>query len=181
MQIPAPSPNDQPMQNSSRAAKPIGRVALHLIDPASGRLIKSWTFTDQAHITIGRSPDQDVEMSDPYISRNHANLVHRDGQWMLVSLGRHGVLVANQLITEVPVDGELSFRLGAEGPTMRFRTKVEVAEELLATMNVDTIPAPVFELDQAKLEEDVNTITSGNYFQSLKQRAQQLRQRHRRN
>lgn len=168
------------MRESSRPPQPIGRVAVHLLDPTSGRLVKSWTFNDQAQITIGRSPDQDVEMSDPYISRNHANLTYRDGQWLLISLGRHGVLVSNQLITEHPISGDVCFRLGMEGPTLRFRTNVEHSEEILATVNVDTQQMPEFQLDAAKLQDDVKAIAEGHYFQSLRERAKQLRQRHRR-
>jgi hypothetical protein len=151
-----------------------GPVAVQLLDPASGRPIKSWSFNRDAQITIGRAPDQDVEISDPYVSRNHANLECRDGQWRLVSLGRYGVIVDNQSISEFPVNGEVSFRLGAEGPMLRFRTTCEQSDDL-ATMIVDTVPAPVFHLDERRLRSEVDQIANGDYFQKLQQTANELR------
>src|SRR5262245_23205852 len=101
--------------------KEVGPVTVQLLDPGSGRSMKSWRFVGQSRITIGRSPDQDVEISDPYVSRQHASLILREGQWVLVSQGRNGIVVANQLVLEYPVDVDVNFRLGAEGPTLRFR------------------------------------------------------------
>ena len=113
-------------------------------------------------------------MSDPYVSRNHASLTYRDGQWRLVALGRNGVVVDNQLITEYPVSGDVSFRLGMEGPTLRFRTTAQPTE-ILATICFDTLPAPLFQLDEQRLQDDVGEIADGDYFQNLQQRAKQMR------
>jgi predicted component of type VI protein secretion system len=160
----------------SDVARPAGEVSLQLLDPASGRPSKSWTFKNQDLITIGRSAEQDVELSDPFISRSHAKLVFRDGEWSLVSLGLNGVVVANQLISgSFRVNGDIRFRLGPEGPTLHFRTKVENSDNR-ATMFFDFRSAPTFQLDQRKLQAEVGQIAEGDYFQSLQQRVKQLRQ-----
>jgi pSer/pThr/pTyr-binding forkhead associated (FHA) protein len=163
------------MSESSSPSNVAGEVAIQLLDSSSGRTIKTWTFIGRAQITIGRSPDRDVEMSDPYVSRNHANLEFREGQWHLISLGRNGVVVANQLVTEYPVTGDVNFRLGMEGPTLRFRTTTEKAAEILSTICFDTLPAPMFELDGTKVQKDVDAIVDRDYFQQLQQRAKQMR------
>jgi len=136
--------------------------------------MKSWKFDGQSHITIGRSPDQDIEISDPYVSRQHASLILRDGEWVLVSRGRNGIVVANQLVLEYPVSGDVNFRLGTEGPTLRFRVTAE-RDESMATISFDTLPTPLFELDERKLQDDVGAISDGDYFQKLQLRAKQLR------
>lgn len=162
------------MMESSDSDNEIGEVVLQLLDSSSGRPIKAWTFKNQAEITIGRSPDQLVDISDPYVSRSHARLDFRDGKWLLVSLGRNGVVIANQLVTEYPVELDVSFRLGKEGPTMRFRTSAE-QEKIGATINSDTLPEFLFQLDEQKLQTEVGEISEGDYFQNLQARAEHMR------
>lgn len=164
------------MNDTSRPHKAIGEVVLQLLDSSSGRPIKVWTINDQVQITIGRSPDQLVEISDPYVSRNHARLDYRDGQWLLVSLGRNGVIVANQLVTEHPVGVDISFRLGMEGPTLRFRTSAE-RTDVMSTISSDTLSELLFQLDEEKVQTEVGEIADGDYFQNLQARAQQMRRK----
>lgn len=152
----------------------VGEVVLQLVDSSSGRPIKAWTFKNQPEITIGRSPDQLVEISDPYVSRSHARLDYRDGKWILVSLGRNGVVVANQLVTDYPVEVDISFRLGKEGPTMLFRTS-NAQLNLGATINSDTLPEFLFQLDEQKLHQEVGEISDGDYFQNLQAKAENMR------
>jgi hypothetical protein len=151
-----------------------GEVAVQLMDATSGRPIQCWTFQGRAKITIGRSPDQDVSISDPYVSRSHADLVHDDGQWRLIATGRNGVVVANQLVTEYLFHGEVIFRLGMDGPTLRFRTTPDRAE-IVSTICFDSLPAPLFLLDEDRVRNDVGSIADGDYFQSLQRRAKEMR------
>jgi pSer/pThr/pTyr-binding forkhead associated (FHA) protein len=162
------------MQEPPRLPTAIGKVEVQLLDPASGRPMKSWIFNDQNQVTIGRSPDQDIEISDPYVSRTHANLIYRDAQWYLISLGRHGVMVANQFITEQPIGSDVTFRLGVEGPTLRFRKAGEVVENM-KTISFDALPTMILHVDQSKVQNEVGEIANGEYFQSLQQRAKNLR------
>ena len=162
------------MQDVPGTANILGEVAIQLLDPSSGRPVKSWTFRERDQITIGRSPDQDVEISDPYVSRNHARLDRREGGWVLVSLGRHGLVVANQLVTEKVISGELVFRLGTEGPTLKFS---ETGEQFFpsATMSFSSETGPIFQLDEDKLRRELDEIVDGDYFQSLQEKAREMR------
>jgi len=47
--------------------------------------------------------------------------------------------------------------------------------EVRATISFDTLPAPLFQLDEHRLQSDVGEIADGDYFQTLQQRAKQLR------
>src|SRR4029077_15416864 len=108
------------MHDNSFFPLSVGNVEVQLLDPSSGRPIKSWVFNEQAQISIGRLAGQDVEIADPYVSRTHANLMYQEGKWILISLGTNGVLIANQFIKEHMLLTEQVFRLGLEGPTLLF-------------------------------------------------------------
>jgi pSer/pThr/pTyr-binding forkhead associated (FHA) protein len=153
-------------------------VAVHLLDSALGRPVRSWRFDAKQVISIGRGDDQDVQISDPYVSRCHAELRRGEGGWSLVSLGRHGVIVQGQTITELPVQGEATFRLGSGGPTLRF-DPAAASSDNRATMFFDsTFAENAFEIDRHKVERDVGEIADAEYFQDLQKKAQQLRDRH---
>src|SRR5689334_9026657 len=88
-------------------------VTVHLLDLSVNRIVKSWAFRGKSVITVGREPARDVEINDPYVSRNHAELQYRDGGWFLLSRGRNGVLVNNRAVEEHPISGDTTFRLGS--------------------------------------------------------------------
>lgn len=155
-----------------------GEVVIQLIDPISGRPVNSWSFKGQERITIGRSPNQDVELSDPYVSRCHALLVRRDEGWFLVSLGRHGLVVANQSVKEQAAGREMLFRLGAEGPTLKF-FETDGPFVAGATISFSTEAIPMFQLDELRLQCEVQEITDGDYFQNLQCKVRDLRNRRR--
>ena len=155
------------------AAGPGRNVLLELLDPTYERVVKSWSFAERTVITIGRSDGQDVEVSDVYVSRSHAQLELRDGQWVIVSLGRNGVVCDNKLVTEFALKSGAKFRLGTSGPCLRFRTSGKT--ESMHTVCFDTFPAPLFQIDETKFKEEVGQITEGDYFQSLQDKARQLR------
>ncbi|MEX0978893.1 MAG: FHA domain-containing protein [Pirellulales bacterium] len=151
-------------------------VVVQLLDHSAGRPVKTWKFAPRPRISIGRDADQDVELSDPFVSRAHAELQWREGAWTLVSRGRHGVLVENQSITEYPIRSEVTFRLGVGGPTLRFTPSIPV-DPGSQTLSYDKIPEELLALDEGKLERDVREITDGDYFQQLKEKTDKLRSR----
>lgn len=151
-------------------------VAVHLLDPALGRPLQSWKFAGRESITIGRAEEREVPMSDPYVSRLHAELRHADGRWVLLAHGRHGVLVQNEPVQEMFVAGDVTFRLGTGGPTLRFQPAAgEDANH--HTLCYDAAPLEMFMLDETKLARDVGEIAQADYFQNLQQRAKELRRR----
>jgi hypothetical protein len=168
------------MSNDSPLAAPGQQVLIELLDPEYGHPVKTWKFVDKALITIGRSSDQDVEIADSYVSRTHAHLCLRGSEWFLISQGRNGVVLQNQLITEKAVGAATRFRLGANGPQLRFRATGGDADDpgaLLSETRVacKTMPIPTFQLDQNKLNADVGAIVEDDFFQNLQQRARDLR------
>jgi len=86
-------------------------------------------------ITIGRAPDNDIELSDLSSSRKHCRIVKRNGRWELIDLdSRNGTLVNGVLVLRkelVPGDvieigrTRLFFQVegfGQDLPTMRLDT-----------------------------------------------------------
>ena len=47
-------------------------------------------------ITFGREPDNDIVISDPTVSRQHARLVNNAGQWSIEKLAPQNVITVNQ-------------------------------------------------------------------------------------
>jgi hypothetical protein len=162
------------MSSRESTSAPSNEVLVQLLDAALGRPVKSWRFHDRTTISIGRSPDCDVEIYDPYVSRLHAELRCQGGRWTLVARGQHGVVVQHQKITELPVESEVSFCLGATGPMLRFALE---SEEVLNTRTVcfDDVEPPDFVLDQSKVGLEVSQIVEDDFFLKLQSQAKALR------
>lgn len=169
------------MHNSFASFDELLQVRLELIDNSNWRSLNQWTFKAKEQITIGRGSDQDVSVSDPVVSRSHASLEFRQGTWYLKSCGRHGVLVLDQLITEQEATSGIFFRLGPQGPTLKFSIGSE-PEDIQSTFNFHE-PTDLdetgeeYELDHDQLKREVNEITESEYFQQLQRIAEEMRTR----
>jgi hypothetical protein len=161
------------MQEPSESSD-VGKISIQLLDPSSGTPINSWTFQNKVHISIGRAPDQDVAIGNPYVSRNHANIEYREGSWLLISTGRNGVIVSNEFVKELILENDLQFRMGVEGPTLKFSDRSEKSE-FGATIDFSAEMCPQFELDRNHLSRDVQEVEQGEYFQNLQRMAKLLR------
>jgi hypothetical protein len=149
-------------------------IRIEMLDHSSGRPVSHWIFENAVEIAIGRSPDQDVEISDPYVSRHHASLLLRDGNWILLSFGRNGVLVANQHVKEHLLEDGMLFRLGVEGPTLKFAYSHK-SDSPSATINFSEDDLGFLNLSEAQIERDVGEVTDGDYFRKIQDLANKLR------
>lgn len=163
------------MSQIQTSSDPSTEVEVQLLDPTVGSPIKSWRFQDRPKITIGRAEDCAVEILDSHVSRLHVLLAIRDGQWMLNPLGRNGVLVDGQLISEMPIRREVTFRLGPLGPSLRFNLTAEKKNDFMQTLCFDPETMPFFQLDQSKLQAEVSEIANDDFFQTLQKKAKDLR------
>lgn len=149
-------------------------IALHLLDSAQGHSIHTWRFAGKAEIAIGRDEGGDIVITDPHVSRLHARLKQQHGRWLLVSLGRHGTLVDDQLVTEVQLEDRSMFRLGPKGPLMRF----DLGKTQSNTVTMDTIDPDMFamlEVDEQRKQAEVEQITAGDLFEDLRQQSQRFK------
>lgn len=159
---------------------PSETMVVHLLDPAFQRPVKSWKFQGKASVSIGRGDDCDVELNDPYVSRLHVELQNSGSAWRLVSRGRNGVTIQGKQVDDTEVASGAVFRLGAGGPTLRFEltsSQTSTSNDNPATLCFDTAEVGLFLLDSKKIDREVEQIASGDYFQTLQQRARELRQK----
>src|SRR2546421_675387 len=63
-----------------------------LTGPLAGRTIQ----ISKPMMTIGREPTNDIVISDPSVSRQHARLVNNGGQWSIEKLSLQNVVTVNQ-------------------------------------------------------------------------------------
>jgi len=62
-----------------------------------------------------------VLISDPSVSRFHAEFQFNGKEWELANLGKNGTLVFGRAITRSRIDEQTLFRLGTAGPLLRFQ------------------------------------------------------------
>ncbi|MBW4025975.1 SpoIIE family protein phosphatase [Acidipila rosea] len=97
---------------------PTPNTLLLLVDGSSQRE----AVISHSPFTIGRSPDRDLVLPHPYISRNHAEIVFEGGQFHLVDCGsKSGCYVNSKRVTRQTLAPNDMIRLGTlEGPILRF-------------------------------------------------------------
>ena len=81
---------------------------------------RQYRFEGGQTVRIGRSTDNDVVVSDPTVSRQHARLAWGADGWVLEGLGRAGTYLAGSLVTRLPLAGPVELSLASpHGPVVR--------------------------------------------------------------
>jgi RsiW-degrading membrane proteinase PrsW (M82 family) len=85
---------------------------------------QSYVFQPGELVRIGRSPDNDVVVAEPTVSRQHAQLVWADGGWIYESAGHAATLLDGQPVTRLAVTQPAELVLGsAHGPVLRIEVQ----------------------------------------------------------
>ncbi|MEQ8963490.1 MAG: FHA domain-containing protein, partial [Coleofasciculus sp. C2-GNP5-27] len=78
-------------------------VTLTLLHPQASTPLQQWKFHNQSTIRIGRSPDNDVILNNPLVSRHHLELrvasVQSGHKWQLVNQGTNGTFLNGVLVS----------------------------------------------------------------------------------
>ncbi len=150
-------------------------VTVHLLDSAQGHPVQTWRFSDKPAILIGRGDDSDVVIADAHVSRLHVKLLWQDDSWTLVSAGRHGTLVNDRLVAETQLGPKTTFRLGANGPTLRFERG---ATESRPSETIDSIQPDLIamlEIDRDRQQQEADEIAAHSLFRELQDRVRQAK------
>jgi predicted component of type VI protein secretion system len=156
-------------------------LTLQLLDATQGLPIQTWHFPVQPEVRVGRANENDVVIPHPYVSRQHARLVWRDGDWELVNVGTHGTLRDGRAVTRALLEDGDELRLGPQGPTIRVRARGNDSSPAayVGTMVGDANDLPSIRIDAAKKTEEVQAVADTEYFRELQARLQTLRDRKR--
>ena len=153
-----------------------GRLSLHLLDAASGRIIQTWKFEDEVRITVGRSEENRIQLSDQQVSRQHLELTFENEHWRLISHGRNGTRIEGKDVSQVRLKNQTVFQLGPDGPSFRFDTH-DSSAMFMATVDsfLDEGVDHLF-IDEERKSEEVNEIVEGDAFRALQEQARKLRE-----
>ncbi|RMH67835.1 MAG: FHA domain-containing protein [Actinomyces sp.] len=81
----APVPGPRPPVEAPPPSSPGGVTRLVALAPPA-RAGRVWDLAGD-RVVVGRSPDCDVVLDDPRVSKRHAALRRRDGRWWIEDLG----------------------------------------------------------------------------------------------
>lgn len=108
-------------------------VNLALLDLQNKTLVAQWHFEGTERVRIGRSPDNDVVIDNPVVSRQHLELRKIgssgissgigsgiDETWQLTSYGTNGTFVNGTLVTVTTINHGALIQLAKNGPVLRF-------------------------------------------------------------
>ncbi len=104
-------------------------VNLALLDLQNKTLVAEWHFERKKSLRIGRSPDNDVVIDNPVVSRQHLELKKIessgiasgiDETWQLISHGTNGTFVNGTLVTVTTINHGALIQLAQNGPILRF-------------------------------------------------------------
>jgi pSer/pThr/pTyr-binding forkhead associated (FHA) protein len=151
-------------------------VTIHLLDSAQGHPVQTWRFRDKAEISLGRSEDSDVVLADAHVSRVHAKLSCQNGAWTLTSTGRHGTLVNDRVVAETQLGRNTTFRLGANGPQLRFEQGAPEGRpsETISSIQPDLIA--MLAIDEERKLQEADDIASNSLFRELQEKVRRARQ-----
>jgi len=95
-------------------------VTLTLLDPVQKTPIQKWSFEDESVIRIGRSPENQVVLTDTLVSRQHLELRPNNGKWHLTNRGTNGTYLNGVLVTESQLPDNAVMQLARGGPLIQF-------------------------------------------------------------
>jgi hypothetical protein len=159
-------------------------ITIDLLDSATGQSQQSWRFSGVSRIQLGRSRDNDVVVSNPYVSRAHAYLELQAGRWTAIALSSQLLVTSGRKVQMVDLIPGTIFQLGPHGSSLKFA--VESPDEpanrgfdYTGTLAFDGPDQPELKLDLDQLAQEVTAITEGDFFQALSANVNRLRQNRR--
>lgn len=111
-------------------------VTLSLLHPGQKTALKEWKFTDESIIRIGRSPDNDVILTEPLVSRHHLELRKNNSSpnsaWQAINQGTNGTFVDGILVVQSAITDGCLLQLAKGGPVLKFQleAKIPVTEKV---------------------------------------------------
>ena len=103
-------------------------ITLTLLHPLQSIPVRSWTFSQDDVIRIGRSLKNHVVLYSAVVSRYHVEIRQQDQTWVVVNLGINGTYIGGQPITEVPLVNGQVIHLAMSGPRILLNIQPSTTE-----------------------------------------------------
>lgn len=122
-----------------------GVVTLTLLHPKNSASLEEWQFEKESIIRIGRSPENNVVLTDSRVSRHHLELrlveisASRIGNsltstaWRLINLGTNGTFLDGILVSQAWLRNGSLIQLAQGGPKLKFLIQTTSAQPSVAT------------------------------------------------
>lgn len=163
------------------ASSPAGAITVELLDSATGQSQQSWRFSGVSRVQLGRSRENDVVVSNPYVSRAHAYLEFHDGRWTAIAISSQQLVSGGRRVQSIDLIPGTIFQLGPHGANLRFG--VESLDEPLrsgfdfsGTLAFEGPEQPELKLDLDQLSREVTAIVEGDFFAALSANVNKLRE-----
>jgi serine/threonine protein kinase, bacterial len=99
-------------------------VTITLLDSRQKKPVQQWQFATKPVIRIGRSPDNQIVLSDILVSRYHLELhCTGEGNWRLQSQGSNGTFLDGKLSRQGSLANGSIIQLSPTGPILRFEVQ----------------------------------------------------------
>ncbi len=104
-------------------------IQISLWDDRQSQILQQWEFVPPTTIRIGRSPDNEVVVDRPSISRLHATIVYHNlpqggGYWQIVNQGANGTFINNLSIERVLITNGDRLQLSQAGALLTIQLDV---------------------------------------------------------
>lgn len=122
-----------------------GVVTLTLLHPKNSAPLENWRFEKEFIIRIGRSPENNIVLSDSRVSRHHLELrmveisASKIGNslistaWRLINLGTNGTFLDGILVSQAWLRNGSLIQLAQGGPKLKFQFQTTTAQPLIVT------------------------------------------------
>lgn len=116
-------------------------IQISLWDDNRSQILQQWEFTPPAPIRIGRSPDNEVVIDRPSISRLHATLIYTSlpqgsGYWQIVNHGANGTYIKELSIDRVLVTNGERIELSHDGTFLTIQLDIAAVKPIVQTAPV---------------------------------------------
>jgi pSer/pThr/pTyr-binding forkhead associated (FHA) protein len=151
------------------------KLVLELLDPMKGEAVQTWQFENRAMITIGRAADNDIALNDLQVSRHHAEIQRLENRWEIISMGRHGTFVGEEIVEKAALNDGATLQFGPTGPKLRFRQERPVSEKETTVMRARPDIGEMLQLDRERVESEAKEITKSPAFRRVQDLADKPR------
>jgi serine/threonine protein kinase, bacterial len=111
-------------------------IQISVWDESQTQILQQWQFVPPTAIEIGRSPEQQITIDRPSISRHHATIAYTSlrqggGYWEIINHSANGTFVNSLSIAKVLLTDNDRIQLAKDGTLLTVRLNVEIVAPIV--------------------------------------------------